>query len=278
MNNIYYIYEHWRSDTGQCFYVGKGKNNRAYDLYHRKAYHKNTINYLLSNGFSVDVKIIDSELSEEESLLKEIELIAKWKSAGVKLANLTDGGDGVSGYKHTLETKEILKEKRKLQKTTPCSEETKEKIRKALIGKKKGKNPAHSERMKGKKKSEETKIKISIALTGSKRTDEQKKRISETLIGRFVSEETRLKLSLSHTGKIIPESIRAYMNADKIGKKRPQSVCDAVSAAMKGVPKKLSSIEKMKASMNSPEVLSKISGENHWRSKRRLEKCKLLTA
>lgn len=34
MNN-FYVYEHWRPDTGVCFYVGKGKEKRAWDMKRR---------------------------------------------------------------------------------------------------------------------------------------------------------------------------------------------------------------------------------------------------
>lgn len=48
---------------------------------------------------------------------------------------------------------------------------------------------------------EESRIKISIAKKGFKHTDESKKKIVQALIKRPVSEETRNKIRLAHTGR-----------------------------------------------------------------------------
>jgi len=49
-------------------------------------------------------KIIEILPTEEVALSKEIEWISLLRSAGYKLYNLTEGGDGSSGYKHTAES------------------------------------------------------------------------------------------------------------------------------------------------------------------------------
>ena len=38
--NIFYVYEHVRPDTGVCFYVGKGKGKRAWNMKDRNAHHR----------------------------------------------------------------------------------------------------------------------------------------------------------------------------------------------------------------------------------------------
>ena len=35
--NIFYVYEHWRPDHDECFYVGKGKGGRANEAEAREA-------------------------------------------------------------------------------------------------------------------------------------------------------------------------------------------------------------------------------------------------
>ena len=89
------------------------------------------------------------------------------------------------------------------QKNRVVSEETKEKIRKANLGKK------HSEDTKrkislllmgnkytaGYKQSEESNIKRSLKLKGRKLPEEQKKKIGEANKGRFYSKESRRKMS-----------------------------------------------------------------------------------
>lgn len=104
MENGFYVYEHSRSDTGAIFYVGKGKKDRAYSKYGRNEYWKRIERK--ANGF--DVKIVAKELEEELAFLVEIERIAQLRQLGFCLTNLTDGGDGNSGYRFTDEQKEKL--------------------------------------------------------------------------------------------------------------------------------------------------------------------------
>lgn len=49
-------------------------------------------------------RIIEILPTEEEALSREIKWISELRIAGYSLYNLTDGGDGSSGYKHTPET------------------------------------------------------------------------------------------------------------------------------------------------------------------------------
>ena len=62
------------------------------------------------DGFTHE--IIANELTEKEAQQKEIELIALYKTNCLKYSkpsygyNMTDGGEGISGYKHTQEWKE----------------------------------------------------------------------------------------------------------------------------------------------------------------------------
>ena len=70
------------------------------------------------------------------------------------------------------------------------SEETKEKLRIANLGKKKPNYPKNR-----KKKSKEDCLKISKSLKGRKLTEEHKRKISESEKGKFVSSETKYKIS-----------------------------------------------------------------------------------
>jgi len=95
--NIFYVYEHWRTDTNQCFYVGKGKNKRAYNLSNRNPKHKSIVKSVLRNGFAVEIKIVASGLSEDDAFILEVSRINFWKNDGANLANMTNGGEGTSG-------------------------------------------------------------------------------------------------------------------------------------------------------------------------------------
>ena len=178
MNN-FYVYQHVRLDENSIFYVGKGQKSRHIEKSNRNNYWHNVVN---KAGFVSE--ILFDNLDEELSLLVEIELIDKYRKLGYKLVNLTDGGEGVSGYKHTEETKQLLGEK---SKGRVFSEETKSKI--SLVWKDKKRNPFSEEHKKkiseaAKKQkrvsfSEEAKQKISASKIGKKRTEEHKKKISE---------------------------------------------------------------------------------------------------
>lgn len=159
--NIYYVYAYLREDQTP-YYIGKGCKGRAYK----------------QQGHTVPVpakdriQFIKENLTEDDALNLEIELIAKYgrkdKGTGI-LRNLTDGGDrGSSGRIVTEETKQKIKEKRALQLT---SDKTREKMRKAHTGR------VHSE---------ETKRKMSEA--GKRRT---------------VSKDTKEKIKAARAKQII---------------------------------------------------------------------------
>ena len=179
MNNIYYVYQHRKKDTNEVFYVGKGKKSRYLTESNRSKYWHNIVN---KHNFVYE--ILFANLDEELALLIETELIDQYKKIGIKLCNLTNGGEGVSGLKHSEETKQKISYKSKGRIIT---EESKNKISKALLGtKKKPFSEEHKSKLsKASKKqiykpqSEEAKKKISNANLGKKRTPEQKLKISE---------------------------------------------------------------------------------------------------
>lgn len=99
----FYVYEHWRPDIGACFYVGKGILRRATSLVRKEnPRHLRVIEKLARLGMKAEVKIIVGPVSEQEAFDAEIERIAYWRAtAPEKLVNMTDGGEGASGMKHS---------------------------------------------------------------------------------------------------------------------------------------------------------------------------------
>jgi len=93
----FYVYEHWRLDRDECFYVGKGKGSRAYKMRDRNAHHQAIMAKLSREGSGMEVRMVATGLTEDVAFSIEIERIAFWRGVGVDLVNLTYGGEGVSG-------------------------------------------------------------------------------------------------------------------------------------------------------------------------------------
>jgi hypothetical protein len=92
----FYVYLYLRKD-GTPYYVGKGKKLRAWAT------------HIISTPKSdSQIKIVAAKLLEKEALLLEVKLIEYYgrKDLGTGiLRNMTDGGDGVSGYQRSDELK-----------------------------------------------------------------------------------------------------------------------------------------------------------------------------
>ena len=121
-----YVYKHIRLDKNEVFYVGIGKQEnykRAYTLRSRNLYWKNIVNIT-----DYKVEIIHENISWEYACEKEKEYINLYGRKDLELGtlvNMTDGGEGFLGYKHSSITKEKMSNSRKGKK---CSDELKEKL------------------------------------------------------------------------------------------------------------------------------------------------------
>jgi hypothetical protein len=178
-DDIFYIYQHRKKDSKEIFYVGKGKKFRHLEESNRNTYWHNIVN---KHGFFSE--ILFDGLNEELSLLIEQELIDKYKKLNISLCNLTAGGEGVSGFKHSDEVKKLISTQSKGRKH---NELAKEKIGNYWRGKKRESfSEEHRKKIALKRQkqimkplTEEVKNIISLKNTGKKRTPEQRKKISE---------------------------------------------------------------------------------------------------
>ena len=209
----YYVYEHWRPDTGLPFYVGKGKGNRANTTQGRNSGWREVVAILEKRALKFEVRFVDIGLTEREAFVTEMERIAFLRAQGVVLVNKTNGGDGCWGLKVTKETRQKLRDRQ-------YTDEHRQRIAAAL---------------KDKPKSEEHCKNLSIARTGvpiakfsseskARMSVAQKKRqlspeiwvkikaaVSAAQKGRVPSEESRLKMSVSQTGRTHSEETKQKM-------------------------------------------------------------------
>jgi hypothetical protein len=172
---VFYTYAHYRKDSDTIFYIGKGKEGRASSQAGRNGYWKAVAT---KHGF--EVKILARWHTEVEALDHEVLLISCLKEMGYQLTNLTDGGEGASGAKRTIETRK----KMSLAQT-------------------------------GKTRSKEAVEKIASKLRGRKHTEEHKRKISLGGKGRVVSDETKERMSAWQKGKPKSEKAKANMRKPK---------------------------------------------------------------
>jgi hypothetical protein len=164
----HYTYIHQTSDTGRIFYIGKGKEDRAFVKRGRNQYWHNIVN---KHGYTAEILAYwnsDAEAIDHEKLL-----IASFRDMGYKLANITDGGEGLSGHKHSLESRKKMSEALKGKKNPKLSIAKKginpftiEQCRNARLGKKMSENAKNAISEAGRNRnpiSEETRAKLKKA-------------------------------------------------------------------------------------------------------------------
>jgi len=82
-----YVYGHYKADTGELFYIGKGTGDRAWQHRSRNAH---WVSVVKKHGLVV--KVLEDGLTDDIAYNRERELIAE---VGLDaLVNMTEGGDG----------------------------------------------------------------------------------------------------------------------------------------------------------------------------------------
>jgi hypothetical protein len=198
------------------FYVGKGRKARATSNNGRNAHWKN----IVAKDGGRHVEFIAQNIDNELALLVEMEAIDQFRRLGIVLTNLTDGGDGTTGYVLSDHTKIKIASK---ARGRIHSDETRQKMsdaqrartnwvfhdnaRKALLASHLG-VPSP---LRGRTHTDETKLKLRKAwetrrLTPDSAETRAKKRAA--MLGRVRSEATRAKLYALKTGKRLSEESR----------------------------------------------------------------------
>jgi len=212
---MFYVYAYLRTKELTPYYIGKGKDDRAWQKSHSVIVPKD-LNRIV---------MLETNLTEFGALAIERRMI-RWygrKDIGTGiLHNKTDGGDGSAGiipwnknvkigsYLSEKGRKTISEANKKPRKDThkerisealkgkTKSEEHKRKLSEAGKGKtpwNKGKTGVQKGSRLGVKVSVETRAKMSAAQKGKVMSDLQKEKISATLKGRKMSDETKRKMS-----------------------------------------------------------------------------------
>lgn len=178
-------------------YVGKGRLNRPKNHLFRykngKSYFYNKLKKIVGQGYEPIWLIIKDNLSEKEAFAEEIRLIKLIgrKSEGGSLTNLSNGGEGQTGFKHSDESKEKISKTLKNNKDwieMMKSKEYRDKLSKSLMG--------HEGYGKGIPRTEDVKDKIRKSVTGNK----------NHFYGKTHSDTMKKKMSDSNSGKNNPNS------------------------------------------------------------------------
>jgi hypothetical protein len=209
--NVFYVYEHWRPDKDVCFYVGKGRNLRAWKMQSRNWHHSAVCKKMKRLGLTIDVRIVVTDLSEDTAWLVECERIDFYGLEN--LTNKTRGGPGIPNPKADVRRKiGIAHRGNKYMVGRKHSAETRRKI---------------SERHKGKKADPAVVEMLRRINTGNKYN-----------LGKTIPPEVRAKMSRSHMGRphrsgrhVWTDEDRAAASARNRGKKMSPEAIEKTAAA-----------------------------------------------
>ena len=194
MKNSFYVYAYIRSKdsttakAGTPYYIGKGSKERAFSKHHNSQPPKK--NYIV---------FLEQNLSEVGALALERRYINWWGrkdlGSGI-LNNKTDGGEGITNPS-TITREKLSNAKR--------NESAETRLKRSIAAKNRLRNPC----------SIETKEKISKSNVGRKRLDESKKKMSDAAKGKIKSIETKEKIKKKLENR--PKPVTTCTKCGKVG-------------------------------------------------------------
>ena len=204
------IYQVRNKVNGKCYRGRTVKTMTARKAEHicNAKYDNNCVFHRAIRKYGMDAfewEEVYSDVFERDLNGLEIECI-KWFGSKIPNGyNMTDGGEGSIGYKHSEEVKKKIGDISRGRKHT---EEAKKKI---------------SEKTKGKTRSEETKRKISVGQMGKTYSEKTKRKMRMSHLGKTLGAKSRLKISIFNKGKIVsPETGAKISDAKKRHWKDPE--------------------------------------------------------
>lgn len=162
---------------------------------------------------SFTVEVLERCLNFDMLKIREIHWIARLKTKAPRGYNLTDGGDGVFGYKPTPETIR--------------------RISLAHLGKKKSPEMRAKMREIALNRSPEHLAKIAAAVTGKRHTPEAIEKVRQARARQVFSPESIEKRTQKLRGRRHTDQARANMAAAQRGKSKPQSQRDNIRDSLR---------------------------------------------
>lgn len=215
----FYTYIHSRASDNKPFYVGKGRKGRAHAIEGRNPHWHNTV---AKHGLKVDIAA--HWPTEAEAFEHEKFLILCFKDMAMPLVNMTDGGEGVSGWVPDAEFRANVSAFHK-GKVTPL----------------------------------ETRVKMSAAA----KIVQARPEVIAKRTAAFSSPETLAKMVAPHIGKVVSEETRAKHRAAATKQMADPEARAKLSARFKGTKwteeQRREHAVRQKALMSTPEMKAKFS-------------------
>ena len=208
------IYKITCIDTGKI-YIGKAVNLRKRITNHKSCVKTTTRKFYFQNALvkhgwdSFIVEIL--EIFEDFDKVNDKVALLEREAYYIELFDSTNIDKGYNLCKYSTDTTGI-----------PLSEEHKEKLRQAKLGKP---MPEHTKECLlqanlGKPRSNETKEKISKARKGMCFSDETREKMRQARLGKPMSEDNKEKLRQSHLGKKMSDETKEKIRLTKQDKKQ----------------------------------------------------------
>lgn len=285
--NVFYTYFHTRNDTQKPFYIGKGSGKRAHAVGRER--NKHWCNIVKKHGHVVHIAAEWS--TESEALEHEKFLITCFRDMGIELCNMTDGGEGTSGWVPTSENRSNIGAaakrrwddtdyKKRVSDSILLAQTDEVKIRRATSIKRAHTRPevkdrvsaAHKKlwtdltyrekiiksRLANKESPEERDIRIAKS-TATKRTPEARAKTSEQTRLRWADPEYRMKMAISNNKAQTPERAKSTSEAMKTLWKNPEYVMKVMTTrSVNKKPVSENTLNLKRALWKNPEYIDKM--------------------